>query len=151
MSILSVEGQIQPWCRGVDGALYIVVKFTSMQIHIQGISSITSTQAILQLSKFPGTIISEIDMSSSPRILTLAACFACLLFSPTIVASPFEYDQPVDVTNFGLNAHKRQDPSSGGDASDPSGIDPEDEDAAQIAADGTGPLRKGNFIMLGSF
>ena len=76
-------------------------------------------------------------------MLTLAACFAYLFFSPTITASPLEYDKPINVAKFGLNAHKRQDPSSGGDAADASGIEPEDEDPAQIAADGTGPLRNG--------
>ena len=90
-------------------------------------------------------------MVFSTRALALAASFAGLLFSTTITASPLEHDKRIDVANFGLNPHKRQDPGPGGGALDASGIEPEDEDPAQIAADGTGPLRSGRSVLLGSF
>lgn len=90
-------------------------------------------------------------MLSSPRALALAASLAGLLFSTTITASPFLHDKRIDLANFGLNPHKRQDPGPGGGATDASGIEPEDEDPAQIAADGTGPLRSGKSVLLGSF
>ena len=90
-------------------------------------------------------------MVFSTRTLALAASFAGLLFSTTITASPLEHDKRIDVANFGLNPHKRQDPGPGGGAIDASGIEPEDEDPAQIAADGTGPLRSGRSVLLGSF
>ena len=100
---------------------------------------------------FPSTSSAVLDMSSSLRTLTIAAYLACLLFSVNIAASPFEYDKPINVASFGLNPHKRQDPGPGGGAVDASGIEPEDEDAAQIAADGTGPLRSGKSILCTSF
>lgn len=90
-------------------------------------------------------------MVSSPRALALAASLAGLLFSTTITASPLEHDKRIDIANFGLNPHKRQDPGPGGGAIDASGIEPEDEDPAQIAADGTGPLRSGKFVLIRSF
>ena len=82
-------------------------------------------------------------MVLSTRPLALAASLASLLFSITITASPLEHEKRIDVVSFGSNPHKRQDPGPGGGAVDPSGIEPEDEDTAQIAADGTGPLRSG--------
>ena len=88
-------------------------------------------------------------MVFSAQTLALAASLAGLLLSPTITASPLEYDKHIDVSNFGLNLHKRQDPGPGGGAIDASGIEPEDEDPAQIAADGTGPLRSGKSDLLG--
>lgn len=90
-------------------------------------------------------------MIFSQRDLALAASLAGLLFSTTITASPLEHEKRIDVANFGLNPHKRQDPGPGGGAADASGIEPEDEDPAQIAADGTGPLRSGKSDLLGSF
>lgn len=90
-------------------------------------------------------------MVSSPRALALAAALAGLLLSTTITASPLEHDKRIDVANFGLNPHKRQDPGPGGGAIDASGIEPEDEDPAQIAADGTGPLRSGKSVLIRSF
>lgn len=80
-------------------------------------------------------------MAFSTLTLALAACFASLIFSTTIIATPLEHEKHIDVANFRLNRHKRQDPGPGGGAVDPSAIEPEDEDPAQIAADGTGPLR----------
>ena len=90
-------------------------------------------------------------MGFSPRAVAQAACLAGLLYSTSITASPLEHDKRVDVANFGLNPHKRQDPGPGGGAVDASGIEPEDEDPAQIAADGTGPLRSGKLVLLRSF
>ena len=90
-------------------------------------------------------------MILSTRALALAASLASLLFSTTVKASPLEHEKRIDVANFGLNPHKRQDPGPGGGAVDPSGIEPEDEDLAQIAADGTSPLRSGRSVLLDSF
>lgn len=90
-------------------------------------------------------------MGFSPRALAQAACLAVLLYSTSITASPLEHDKRIDVAKFGLNPHKRQDPGPGGGVVDASGIEPEDEDPAQIAADGTGPLRSGKPVLLRSF
>lgn len=90
-------------------------------------------------------------MAFSTLTLALAACFASLIFSTTIIATPLEHEKHIDVANFRLNRHKRQDPGPGGGAVDPSAIEPEDEDPAQIAADGTGPLRSGISVLLDSF
>ena len=105
---------------------------------------------ILQLLLYPATY-EEIEMVLSTRALALAASLASLLFSTTLTASPLEHGKRIDVANFGLNPHKRQDPGPGGGAVDPSGIEPEDEDPAQIAADGTSPLRSGRSVLLDSF
>ncbi len=105
---------------------------------------------ILQLPLYPATY-EELEMVLSTRALALAASLASLLFSTTITASPLEHEKRIDVESFGLNPHKRQDPGPGGGAVDPSGVEPEDEDTAQIAADGTGPLRSGTSIPLDSF
>ena len=90
-------------------------------------------------------------MIFSTRALALTASFASLLFSTTITASPLEHDKRIDVANFGLNPHKRQDPGLAGGAVDASGIEPEVEGPAQIAADGTGPLPSGRSVLLRSF
>ena len=79
-------------------------------------------------------------MISTIRALAFLAPLASLLLSANVAASPLGGDSNViDVSAFGL--HKRQDPGPSG--TDPSGIQPEDEDGAEIAADGTGPLRSG--------
>ena len=83
-------------------------------------------------------------MVLTTRAFALAAPIASLLLSTRIAASPLggedhSVDSPVDNAMFDL--HRRQDPGPSG--SDPSGIQPEDEDEAEIAADGTGPLRSG--------
>ena len=71
--------------------------------------------------------------------MLLVAPFTSLLLSTLVTASPLGgEDGSIDVSVFGI--HKRQDPGPSG--TDPSGIQPEDEDDAEIAADGTGPLRK---------
>lgn len=75
------------------------------------------------------------------RAFALAFPLASLLLDATVTASPLERAEGIDVSNFGL--HRRQDPGPGAGSVDPSGIEPEDEDPAQIAADGTGPLRNG--------
>ena len=90
-------------------------------------------------------------MGFSTRDLAQAACLAGLLYSTSITASPLEHDRRIDVANFGLNPHKRQDPGPGGGAADASGLEPEDEDAAQIAAEGTGPVRCCKSVLLDSF
>ena len=105
---------------------------------------------ILQLLLDPVTY-EEIEMVLSTRALALAASLASLLVSVTVTASPLEHEKRIDVANFGLNPHKRQDPGPGGGAVDPSGVEPEDEDPAQIAADGTGPLRTGRSALLDRF
>lgn len=74
------------------------------------------------------------------RALAFIVPLASLLLSANVTASPLGDDNGIiDVSAFGL--HKRQDP--GPSENDPSGIQPEDEDDAEIAADGTGPLRSG--------
>ncbi len=79
-------------------------------------------------------------MVLTARALALAAPFTILLLSTAITASPLGGDDgSIDASMFGI--HRRQDPGPSG--TDPSGIQPEDEDDAEIAADGTGPLRKG--------
>ena len=79
-------------------------------------------------------------MVLTARALAFAAPLASLLLSTTVTASPLGgEDGSIDASMFGV--HKRQDPGPSGD--DPSGIQPEDEDQAEIAADGTGPLRSG--------
>ena len=76
------------------------------------------------------------------QTLAFVIPLASLLFSFNAIASPLADDNAIiDVSAFGL--HKRQDPGPSG--TDPSGIQPEDEDDAEIAADGTGPLRSGNW------
>ena len=68
------------------------------------------------------------------RAIVLAAA---LLFSSlsSITASPLDYSDTLAITDDAL-IFKRQ-------AVDPSNIAPEDETDAEIAADGTGPLRSG--------
>ena len=79
-------------------------------------------------------------MVLTARALALAASLTSLLLSTAVTASPLgDEDGSIDVSMFGI--HRRQDPGPSGN--DPSGIQPEDEDAAEIAADGTGPLRSG--------
>ena len=79
-------------------------------------------------------------MVVTARALALAAPFVSLLLSSTVTASPLGSENgAVDVSGFGLQI--RQDPGPSGD--DPSGVQPEDEDPAEILADGTGPLRSG--------
>ena len=58
----------------------------------------------------------------------------------TVHASPFNGARALDVIN--LRNFRRQDPGPQS-AQDPSGIEPEDEDSAQILADGTDALRSG--------
>ena len=65
---------------------------------------------------------------------------ASLLLEATVTALPLEIAKGIDVSNFGLN--RRQDPGPGAGSVDPSSIEPEDEDPAQIAADGTNELQK---------
>ena len=76
------------------------------------------------------------------RAVAYAMTFASLLLGATmVIATPLDTASGIDVSNFGL--HRRQDPGPGDGTVDPSGIEPEDEDPAEIAADGTGPLRSG--------
>ena len=70
-------------------------------------------------------------MASLCRALALALPLTGLLHSASVTATPLDSrDEMVRALM------KRQDPS---------GIAPEDEDDAEIAADGTKPLRKGMF------
>ena len=74
------------------------------------------------------------------RTLALIAPLFSLLLPATVVASPLgDGDRLMDVSMFGIR--RRQDPGPSG--TDPSGIQPEDEDDAQIAGDGTKTLRSG--------
>ena len=77
-------------------------------------------------------------MVSSFKAVFLAAPLLSLLFSTIVNTSPL--DLPAEADNV-LLILKRQ-------GSDPSGVAPEDETAAEIAADGTGPLRKGMELRL---
>ena len=72
-------------------------------------------------------------MVFSSKAICLAAPLLSLLFSTIVSASPLEHPGEVDDALLVL---KRQ-------AVDPTGVEPEDEPAAEIAADGTGPLRDG--------
>ena len=74
-------------------------------------------------------------MGLSARALILAAPLLNSFLSPIVTASPVDYSENLGVNDDILIA-KRQ-------AVDPSNIAPEDETDAEIAADGTGPLRKG--------
>ena len=79
-------------------------------------------------------------MVLTSRALAFVAPLASLLLSVSVTASPLGDENGfIDVSAFGL--HRRQDPGPYG--ADPSGFQPEDEDDAEIAADGTGPLRSG--------
>ena len=74
-------------------------------------------------------------MGLSARFIILAAPFLGSFLSNVVTASPVDYSENLGVIDDTLIA-KRQ-------AVDPSNIAPEDETDAEIAADGTGPLRKG--------
>ena len=80
-------------------------------------------------------------MVLTARALAFAAQLtSLLLLSSTVTPSPLgAEDGSIDVSMFAIN--RRQDP--GPSEIDPSGIQPEDEDDAEIAGDGTGPLRSG--------
>lgn len=74
-------------------------------------------------------------MGLPARFIILAAPFLSSFLSNVVTASPVDYSENLGVIDDTLIA-KRQ-------AVDPSNIAPEDETDAEIAADGTGPLRKG--------
>ena len=79
-------------------------------------------------------------MILTARALALVAFLTSLLLSAIVTASSLEgEDDFIDVFMFEI--HRRQD--SGPSETDLSGIQPEDENDAEIAADDTGPLRKG--------
>ena len=80
-------------------------------------------------------------MMLCPQALALAAPLTLFLQFTLVTSSPFEILQGVRDAN--PIVEKRQDPGPQGPV-DPSGIEPEDEDPAQIAADGTEQLRKGD-------
>lgn len=132
--------------------LHLDVNQYSKQFLTRSLTLLFIACLILQLLLYSATR-EEFEMVLTTRALALAlaASLASLLSSTTVTASPLEHEKRIDVANFGLNPHKRQDPGPGGGAVDPSGIEPEDEDPAQIAADGTGPLRSGRCILLDSF
>ena len=75
------------------------------------------------------------------RAFGLAVLLASLSPNIQITASPLESGKGVAISPSGLN--RRQDDGPGRGIVDLSGIELEDEDAAQVAADGTGPLRSG--------
>ena len=74
-------------------------------------------------------------MGLSARVLILAAPLLSSFISTIVTASPVDYSENLGVIDDTLIV-KRQ-------AVDHSNIGPEDETDAEIAADGTGPLRKG--------
>ena len=74
-------------------------------------------------------------MGLPARFIILAAPFLSSFLSNVVTASPVDYSENLGVIDDTIIA-KRQ-------AVDPSNIAPEDETDAEIAADGTGPLRKG--------
>ena len=74
-------------------------------------------------------------MGLYPRFLILAAPLLSSFLSTIVTASPVDYSENLGLTDDTLIV-KRQ-------AADASNVDPEDETDAEIAADGTGPLRKG--------
>lgn len=74
-------------------------------------------------------------MGLSIRVIILAAPLLSSFLSSMVTASPVDYSENLRIIDDTLIV-KRQ-------AADPSNIDPEDETDAEIAADGTGPLRSG--------
>lgn len=72
-------------------------------------------------------------MVSFFKVVFFAAPLLSLLFSAIVNTSPLDLPAEADDTLLIL---KRQ-------AVDPTGVEPEDETDAEIAADGTRPLRKG--------
>ena len=74
-------------------------------------------------------------MGLPARVIILAAPLLSSFLSTIVTGSPVDYSENLGVIEDTLIV-KRQ-------AVDPSNIDPEDETDAEIAADGTGPLRKG--------
>ena len=83
------------------------------------------------------------------RAFGLTVLLASLFLDVKVTASPLENAKGVGVSRTRFN--RRQDDGPGGGSVDPSGIEPEDEDAAQLLADGTGPLRSGksgSFVQL---
>lgn len=75
------------------------------------------------------------------RAFGLTILLASLFLDVKVAASPLENIKGLGVSRTKFN--RRQDDGPGGGSVDPSGIEPEDEDAAQLLADGTGPLRSG--------
>ena len=96
----------------------------------------------------------NINLAVSGR--NLAIFFACVTLAqiPIIHASPLSGARALDVID--VKMFRRQDPGPQS-AQDPSGIEPEDEDPAQILADGTDALRSGKkssslcLYMLGTY
>ena len=74
-------------------------------------------------------------MGLSPRFLILAAPLLSSFLSTIVTASPVDYSENLGLIDDTLIV-KRQ-------AADTSNVAPEDETDAEIAADGTGPLRSG--------
>ena len=96
----------------------------------------------------------KINLTVSGR--NLAIFLACLTLAhlPIVHASPLSGTRALDVID--VKMFRRQDPGPQS-AQDPSGIEPEDEDPAQILADGTDALRSGKkaislcLYMLGTY
>lgn len=75
-------------------------------------------------------------MIFSSKADLLAAPVFTLLFSTIVTTSPLEYAENHGEANDALVILRRQ-------VADPTNVAPEDETDAEIAADGTRPLRKG--------
>ena len=73
------------------------------------------------------------------RVIALAFPVVCLLCFSFVAATLVDGPARADLQSF--ESIKRRD-----DPANTSGIEPEDETDAEIAADGTGPLRKGRCI-----
>lgn len=79
-------------------------------------------------------------MVFSHRLLALSLPFIALLPNVMVNATPLNSNRGTG--SIDLNLFRRQDPGPSSTA-DASGIEPEDEDPAQILADGTDALRRG--------
>ncbi|KAG6991209.1 hypothetical protein G7Y79_00055g089850 [Physcia stellaris] len=74
------------------------------------------------------------------KVVALSLPLIALLQTAIVQSSPLDSQRGINAIN--LKHFRRQDPGPES-AEDPSGIEPEDEDQAQILADGTDALRKG--------
>lgn len=79
-------------------------------------------------------------MVLSSKFIALSLPFITLLQTAIVQGSPLDTTRGTNAIN--LKHFRRQDPGPES-AEDPSGIEPEDEDEAQILADGTDALRRG--------
>lgn len=85
-------------------------------------------------------MVTQVNLAAPRRLFALLVAFAALAQVSIVHASPLSGTKALDVID--LKNFRRQDPGPQS-AQDPSGIEPEDEDSAQILADGTDALRSG--------